>query len=123
MMVSGASFGGSSKKFMIIPGGNPVDLRKLLAPQKVTILFFYTETSGPAKAVASQLEKINKEDPVVALRKVDIVKTGSPVCKQFDIKSVPRTDIYDRSGKLIGSVSGNSLDAFNTYLRVAKEGK
>lgn len=122
MLVSNATFGGSGKKVMILLGGGAVDLKKALAPQKVTMLVFYLETSGPSKALMSQLDKLCKEDPDVVLRKVDVVKIGSPVSKQFDIKSVPVTQVYDRTGKRVGEVKGNSMDAINTYLRVAKEG-
>lgn len=123
MMIGSASFGGSVKKFLAISGGGAVDLKKLLAPGKITLVQFYQDSHGPSKTVAAQLEKLNKEDPDVVVRRVDIVKIGSAVCKQFDIKGVPRIHIYDRAGKLTGGVSGTGFDAVDTYVKAAKGAK
>ncbi|MCX7886107.1 MAG: thioredoxin family protein [Verrucomicrobiae bacterium] len=123
MLVSNATFGGSGKKVMVLLGGGPVDLKKALAPQKVTILVFYLDSSGPSRALMGHLEKLCKEDPEVFLRKVDVVKISSQVSKQFDIKSVPITQVYDRAGNRVGEVKGNSMDAITTLVRVAKEGQ
>jgi len=123
MLISSASFSGSTKKFMLISGGGAVDMKKLLAPGKVTIVDFFAEWCGPCKTIGPQLEKLNKEDPDVVLRKVDIIKWGTPVTKQFDIKAIPRIHVYDRKGKLVGSVPGASMDAVHTYIKAAKEAK
>jgi hypothetical protein len=36
------------------------------------------------------------------LVKVDIVRWGTPVTKQFNIRSVPSIRVYNRSGKPVG---------------------
>ncbi len=123
MLVTSAKFSGSTKKFILISGGGPLDLNKILAPGKVTLVNFFMEGNANCKKLTPDLEKLNKEDAEVVLRKVDIGKIGTPVTKQFDIKGVPRTDVYGRKGKRTGTVSGVSMDALNTYIRVAKEGK
>lgn len=123
MLVTSVNFGGTAKKFLLISGGGQLDLKKILAPGKITIVDFYAEWCGPCKQIGPQLEKLNKEDPDVVLRKVDIVKWGTPVTKQFDIKGVPRIQVYDRKGNLTGTVSGASMDAVMAYVRAAKEAK
>jgi thiol-disulfide isomerase/thioredoxin len=123
MMVSNASFGGSGKKFINFSGGGVLDLKKVIVPGKITIVDFHADWCGPCKQISPHLDKINKDDPDVVLRKVDIVKLGTPVTKQFDIKSIPRIHIYDRTGKLVGSVTGAGKDAVDTYLKAAKGAK
>jgi hypothetical protein len=122
MMLTSATFGGSAKNFMLISGGGGVDLKKVIAPGRITILFFFLESNAQCKTTGSHLEKLIKEDPEVVMRKVDVVKIGtSPVSKQFDIKSVPRIHIYDRHREFVGSVTGASMDAINTFIKGAKE--
>jgi len=122
MLIVGSSFSGSTKKYMVVLGGGALDLKKILAPGKITLVLFTLESSGPCKAVFAELDKLIKEDPDLVLRKVDVVKLSTtPVCKQFDIKSVPRTHIYDRNGKLTGFVTGPGKDAILAYIRAAKE--
>lgn len=123
MFITSISFGGSSKKFLLISGGGQVDMKKLLAPGKITIVDFFADWCGPCKQIGPQLEKLNKDDADVVLRKVDIVKWGTPVTKQFDIKGIPRIQIYDRSGKLVGTVPGAGMDAVRSYVKAAKEAK
>ncbi len=123
MLVANASFGGSARKFMLITGGGQVDMKKLLAPGKVTIVDFFAEWCGPCKMIGPQLEKLNKEDNDVVLRKVDIIKWGTPVTKQFSINSIPRIQIYDRKGNLVGTVPGAGMDAVRSYVKAAKEAK
>jgi uncharacterized protein YxjI len=124
MTITAAKFSGSAKKYMLISGGGPLDLKKVIAPGRITVLFFFLESNAQCKTAASQLDKIIKDDPDVVLRKVDVVKLSTTaVSKQFDIKGVPRTHIYDRKGKEIGKVTGAGMDAVNTYLKVAKESK
>jgi len=84
-------------------GGAQVDIRTLMPPGKVTIVDFYADWCGPCRAISPKLEKLAREDPDVVLRKVDIVKWGTPVTRQYSISSVPNIRVYDRSKKPVGS--------------------
>ena len=56
------------------------------------------------------------------LRKIDIVKWGSPVAKQYKVQSIPRVEIYSRTGKLVGTVRGVSEEQVRTFVAQAKTG-
>jgi hypothetical protein len=54
------------------------------------------------------------------LRKVDIVNWSSPVAKQYEITAIPRVDIYDRKGKLVGDITGVDTAQIQQYVNQAK---
>lgn len=83
-------------------GGQPVDLKSLLPVGKVTVVDFYADWCGPCRKIGPSLEKIASENPDVVLVKVDIVKWGTPVTRQYNIKSVPNIRVFDRNGRQIG---------------------
>ncbi len=68
------------------------------------------------------LERLAKSDPEIALRKVDIVDWSSAVVKQFKLSSIPRIEIYSRTGKLVGAVQGASEEQVRKYVAQAKNG-
>jgi thiol-disulfide isomerase/thioredoxin len=123
MFASSLSFGGLARKFMLLSGGTKLDLKKVIAPGKITIVDFYAEWCGTCKQLGPQLEKLNKEDSDVVLRKVDIIDWNSQVAKQFELKGIPNVQIYDRNGKLAGTVTGASIDAVRTHVKAAKQAK
>jgi hypothetical protein len=61
-----------------------------------------------------------RDDAEVALRKIDIVNWKTAVVQQFNIHSVPQVNIYDRSGRLVGTVVGGDLGAVKGYVAQAK---
>lgn len=83
------------------PGGT-VNIKDHLVPGKTNIIDFYADWCGPCKKIAPHLEELNdnKDNNVVVL-KVNIKEWDSPVCKQYDINSVPSFMIYDGKGKLV----------------------
>jgi len=100
---------GSSESVKVITHGDRVDIAQHLVRGKVNIVDFYADWCGPCRAVAPQLEKIVADDKDVVVRKIDIVKWGSPVATQYNINSIPRIDVYDGNGKYVGSGRGTSL--------------
>ena len=44
-----------------------------------------------------------RSDPEIALRKIDIVNWKTVVVQQFNIHSIPQVNVYDRSGRLVGT--------------------
>jgi thiol-disulfide isomerase/thioredoxin len=86
-------------------GGQRLDLSSVPVPGKVTMVDFYADWCGPCRALSPQLEDMVRKDPDVTLRKVDIVKWDTDVCKQFDIRSVPNVRVFDRRGRMVGTPS------------------
>jgi len=56
------------------------------------------------------------------LRKVDIVNWRTPVARQFDIHSIPQVNVYNRGGRLIGTVNGADFEQIKRYVAQAKTG-
>jgi hypothetical protein len=65
------------------------------------------------------LESIAKENPDVVLRKVDIVRWGTPVTAQYKIRSVPNIRVYGMDKQQIGE-STHDLGIVQTYIAQAK---
>jgi thiol-disulfide isomerase/thioredoxin len=80
--------------------GSTVDIEKNLVKGKTTIFDFYADWCGPCKRIAPSLEKLQEKNATVAVFKINIDKWNSPVCQQYNIKSVPCFKIYDGNGKL-----------------------
>jgi len=100
-------------------GGKRLELQSLLIPGKVTVVDFHARWCGPCKAMGPILEGIAKNDSDVFLRKVDIIKWGTPVTQQFGIRSVPNVRVYDRQGRQIGAAT-SSIGRIRQYIAQAK---
>jgi thioredoxin 1 len=101
-------------------GGRRIDLASLLVSGKVTVVDFYADWCGPCRRISPHLERLVRSDADVYLRKVDIVKWGTPVTKQFGIRSVPNIRVFDRNGRMVGSGTSN-LNLVQQYVRQAKQ--
>ncbi len=121
ILLANVDLGGNAKKFMLISGGGQVDMKKLIVPGKITVVDFFAEWCGPCRMIGPQLERLNKEDNDIVLRKVDIVRWGTPVTKQFNINGIPRILIYDRKGNLAGT-AGSSIEGVRARIKAAKIG-
>jgi thiol-disulfide isomerase/thioredoxin len=106
----------------VITHGMQVDITKHLALGNVTVVDFYADWCGPCKQVSPSLEQMAKTDPEIALRKIDIVNWDTAVVKQFNVHSIPQVNVYNRSGKLVGTVLGANVDAVKRYVAQAKTG-
>ena len=98
--------------------GRKVDVAKLLAPGKVTIVDWYGEWCGPCKVLESRLQHYMASNiasnPGLALRRVDIGKWDNEAARQatreFRLSELPYVRIYDRSGKFVTEVHGAMWD-------------
>lgn len=106
----------------LIGRGAQVDITRHLALGNVTIVDFYADWCGPCKQISPTLEQWAKTDPEIALRKIDIVDWTSPVAKQHNITSIPHINIYNRAGKLVGTVNGVNAEKVQRYVAQAKTG-
>ena len=104
----------------VISHGAQVDINQHLAVGHVTLVDFYADWCGPCRQLSPTLEQMATNDPEVALRKIDIVNWRTAVVQQFNIHSIPQVNVYDRSGRLIGTVVGVDLERVKSYVAQAK---
>jgi len=106
----------------VISHGTQVDINQHLALGNVTVVEFYADWCGPCRMISPSLEQMVQTDPEVALRKIDIVRWGTPVTHQFNISAVPQVNVYNRGGSLVGTVRGVDFDSVKRYVAQAKTG-
>jgi thiol-disulfide isomerase/thioredoxin len=106
----------------VITHGAQVDITKHLALGNVTVVDFYADWCGPCKQLSPSLEQMARTDPEIALRKVDIVNWKTAVVKQHDIHSIPQVNVYNRGGRLVGTVVGANVEKIKRYVAQAKTG-
>jgi thiol-disulfide isomerase/thioredoxin len=106
----------------VISHGAQVDMNQYLALGNVTVVEFYADWCGPCRMLSPSLEEMAQNDPEVALRKIDIVRWGTPVTHQFNINSIPQVNVYNRAGSLVGTARGADLDSVKRYVAQAKTG-
>jgi len=104
----------------VISHGTQVDINQHLAFGNVTVIDFYADWCGPCRQLSPSLEQMARNDPDVALRKIDIVNWRTAVAQQFNIHSIPQVNVYDRSGRLVGTVVGVDFEKVKSYVAQAK---
>jgi thioredoxin 1 len=100
--------------------GTQVDINQHLALGKVTLVDFYADWCGPCKHLSPSLEQMARTDPEIALRKIDIVNWKTAVVRQYNIHSIPQVNVYNRSGRLVGTVVGANAQEVKRYVAQAK---
>jgi len=105
----------------VISHGAQVDINQHLALGNVTVIEFYADWCGPCRQLSPSLEQM-ATDPDIALRKIDIVNWKTAVAQQFNIHSIPQVNVYDRGGRLVGTVVGADIDEIKRYVAQAKTG-
>ena len=106
----------------LIGRASQVDISKHLALGNVTLVDFYADWCGPCKQISPTLEQMAKTDPEIAVRKIDIVNWGTPVVKQHNIHAIPQINVYNRAGKLVGTVIGPDVEKVQRFVKQAKAG-
>jgi len=104
----------------VISHGAQVDINQHLALGSVTVVDFCADWCGPCRELSPSLEQMATSDPDIALRKVDIVNWRTAVVQQFNIHSIPQMKVYDRSGRLVGTVVGADFEKVKSYVTQAK---
>ena len=113
---------GRGQPVEVISHGAQVDINQHLALGNVTLVDFYADWCGPCRQLSPSLEQMARSDPEIALRKIDIVNWRTAVVQQFNIHSIPHVNIYDRGGRLVGTVNGADVNAIKSYVAQAKTG-
>ena len=106
----------------VISHGAQVDINQHLALGSATVIEFYADWCGPCRRLSPSLEQMASSDPEIALRKIDIVNWRTPVAQQFNVHSIPQVNVYDRRGRLVGTVVGADIDEIKRYVAQAKTG-
>lgn len=110
--------GGHKAVTTISNDGERVNLQPVLKPGQVTVIDFYADWCGPCRRLSPQLEQLAGSNPDVVLVKIDIVRWGTPVTKQYNISSVPNVRVFDKSGNQIGKAT-SSFDQVKGYVQKA----
>ena len=113
---------GRGQQVEVISHGAQVDISNHLALGNVTIVDFYADWCGPCRMVSPTLEQMAQTDPEIALRKIDIVDWKTAVVRQYNIHSIPQVNVYNRGGRLVGTVVGADVDKVRSYVAQAKTG-
>ena len=111
---------GRGEPIEVISHGAQVDLNQHLALGNVTVVDFYADWCGPCRRLSPSLEQMARSDADIALRKIDIVNWRTPVVQQFNIHPIPQVNVYDRSGRLVGTVVGIDSEKVKSYVAQAK---
>ncbi len=106
----------------VISHGAQVDISRHLALGNVTVVDFYADWCGPCRQLSPSLEQMARTDPEIALRKIDIVDWKTAVVRQYNIHSIPHVNVYNRGGRLVGTVVGADVDKVKSYVAQAKTG-
>ena len=99
----------------LISHGAQVDINQYLVRGSVTVIDFYADWCGPCRQLSPSLEQMARNDPEIALRKIDIVNWKTAVAQQFNIHSIPQVNVYDRSGRLVGTVLGVDFEKVKNH--------
>ena len=97
-----------------------MDITKHLALGNVTVVDFYADWCGPCRELSPSLEQMVRTDPEIALRKIDIVNWKTAVVKQYNVRSIPQVNVYNRGGRLVGTVVGADIQEVKRYVAQAK---
>jgi len=103
-----------------VRGAKKLDVRRHMVAGRLVVFDFYADWCGPCRQLTPQLESLVKKYPNrVALKKVDIIRWGTPVADQFNIRSIPYVEVYDERGKR--KLSGNGFRVLSDLKRMAKK--
>jgi thiol-disulfide isomerase/thioredoxin len=122
LLAPGASAAVRGQQVEVITHGAQVDITKHLALGNVTVVDFYADWCGPCRQVSPILEQMAKTDPEIVLRKIDIVDWKTAVVRQYSIHSIPQINVYNRGGRLVGTVVGADIEGVKRYVAQAKTG-
>ena len=90
-------------------------------PGKVTLLYFWAAWCGPCRVVTPALEKMAAVDAEIALRRINADESPEEL-SQYNVQGLPHVIVYNRSGSVVGSVTGADVNKIKSYVDQAKGG-
>jgi thiol-disulfide isomerase/thioredoxin len=120
ILARAASVAARGQQVEVISHGAQVDINQHLALGNVTVVDFYADWCGPCKQLSPSLEQMARTDPEIALRKIDIGNGKTAVARQYNINSIPQVNVYNRDGRLVGTVVGADIAKVKSYVAQAK---
>ena len=118
--------GGAPSAGYVINKENPgqeIDIQDFVQSNKITIFDFYSEYCGPCKRISPKLKLLDRRREDIIIHQVDInrpgirgIDWGSPVARQYNLRSVPYFMIYDSSG----SLTHQGQEAYDEVMRLIK---
>jgi thioredoxin 1 len=109
--------GGTPSKIDMVRGNKEINLEDHLVRGKVTVIDFYADWCGPCRTLSPHLEDMAAHDPDIALVKINIIDWHSPVAKQFGITAIPRVQVYNPFGRLVGTSVGVRPQEIEGYVK------
>jgi thioredoxin 1 len=104
--------------------GRAYDIKKQLAPGKITLFDFWAEWCGPCHLLTPKLEQLVKGDGGLALRTIDIDTWTSPASKQatreFHMSGLPYVRVYGPDGRFVGEVVGSNVEKVRALIAKAR---
>ena len=94
--------------------GHRVDVAKIVAPRKITVVDFYADWCGPCHVLEARLQHFMEGRKNLAVRRVNIGKWDNEAAKQatreFHAEALPYIRVYDANGKFVKAVTGGMWD-------------
>lgn len=94
--------------------GRRVDLARILAPGKVTIVDFYADWCGPCQVLETRLQHLmSGGKPNLAVRRINIGKWDNDAAKQMTelrAEALPYLRLYNAHGAFVAAVTGGMWD-------------
>jgi len=109
---------------VVYPGTQAVDLDKIVASGKITIVDFYADWCGPCRVLETRIERLMNADKSIALRRVNIGKWDNAAAKQatkLHAEALPYVRVYDARGTFVASVTGGMWDEMLAAIEKAKK--
>jgi copper chaperone CopZ len=93
--------------------GRRVDIAKILAPGKVTIVDFYADWCGPCHVLEARLQHLMQGKKNLAMRRINIGKWDNDAARQateLKAAALPYIRVYDARGNFVRAVTGGMWD-------------
>ncbi len=96
-----------AKELQVNATGEAVALARILVPNYVTIVDFWSQSCGACVVVGDKVSAAIATQARVVMRKIDVGDGFTPAAKAFEIEALPHYNVYDRKQRLRYILVGN----------------